>query len=117
MHEFHLMGQVVKGVEDRLRGGPKAKPVLVRLKIQASSHLLAQDLSALHVAFALAAQGTMAEGAKLEIIPVSGEAWCPHCKKAVAVTDPNSPCVTCGGPILAGRSEPEVLVHEIVVEE
>lgn len=117
MHEFHLMGQVVKGVEDRLRGEPKAKPVLVRLKIQASSHLLAQDPSALHTAFALAAQGTMAEGAKLEIIPVSGEAWCPHCKTGGMVTDLDRVCVTCGGPVLADWSEPEVLVHEIVVEE
>ena len=88
MHEFHLMTQVVKAVEDRLRSEPNAKPVLVRLKIQASSHLLTQDLSTLHTAFALAAQGTKAEGAKLDIIPV-----------------------------LSGRSEPEVLVHEIVVEE
>ncbi|MBM4125889.1 MAG: hydrogenase maturation nickel metallochaperone HypA [Nitrospira sp.] len=88
MHEFHLMGQVVKAVEERLRSEPKAKPVLVRLKIQASSHLLAQDPSSLTTAFALAAQGTTAESAKLEIIPV-----------------------------LAGEALPEVLVHEIVVEE
>ena len=88
MHEFHLMTQVVNAVEDRLRGEPKAKPLLVRLKIQASSHLLTQDLSTLQTAFALAAQGTRAEAAKLEIIPV-----------------------------LPGQSEPEVLVHEVVVAE
>jgi hypothetical protein len=82
------MRQVVKAVEGRLRGEPNAKPVLVRLKIQASSHLVTQDLSALQTVFALAAQGTRAEAAKLEIIPV-----------------------------LLGQSEPEVLVHEVVVEE
>ena len=117
MHEFHLMGQVAKAVEDRLRGEPKAKPVLVRLKIRASSHLLTRGDSELQTVFALAAQGTKAEAAKLEIIPISTEAWCPHCKTAVAATDPNSPCVTCGGPVLAGEAGPEVLVHEVVVEE
>ena len=88
MHEFHLLTQVVKTVEDRLQGEPNAKPVLVRLKIQASSHLLAQDLSTLHAAFVLASQGTKAEGATLEIIPVPPD-----------------------------QAAPEVLVHEIVVEE
>lgn len=117
MHEFHLMGQVVKTVEDRLRGEPKAKPVLVRLKIQALSHLLVQDPSTLHTAFALAAQGTKAEGAKLEIIPVSGEVWCPHCKTGVTGADSDRVCVTCGGLVLASQSEPEVLVDELVIEE
>lgn len=117
MHEFHLLTQVVKTVEDRLQGEPKAKPVLVRLKIQASSHLLAQDLSTLHAAFVLASQGTKAEGAKLEIIPVSGEAWCPHCKTGVTVTDSDSLCAMCGGSVLTGQSESEVMVHELVVEE
>ena len=88
MHEFHLMAQVVKAVENKLRGEPKAKLTLVRLKIQVSSHLLAQDPSTLHAAFALAAQGTKAEGATLEIIPV-----------------------------LPDQAAPEVLVHEVVVEE
>jgi Zn finger protein HypA/HybF involved in hydrogenase expression len=95
MHEFHLLTQVVKTVEDRLQGEPKAKPVLVRLKIQASSHLLAQDLSTLHAAFVLAS----------------------HCKTGVTATDSDSLCAMCGGPVLTGQSESEVMVHELVVEE
>jgi Zn finger protein HypA/HybF involved in hydrogenase expression len=81
------MTQVVRAVEDRLRSEPEAKPLLVRLKIQASSHLLTQDLSVLQTAFAFAAKGTRAEAATLEIISV-----------------------------LPGQSGPEVLVHEVVVE-
>lgn len=117
MHEMHLMGQVVKAVTAELQGAAQARPVLVRLKIRAPSHLLAQDPSFLHTVFASAAQGTRAEGAKLEIIPVSGEAWCPHCNTGVTATNPDSACPTCEGPVLAGQSEPEVLVHEIVVEK
>lgn len=117
MHEFHLMTQVVKAVEAGLQGATQARPVLVRLKIRALSHLLAQDPSTLHTAFALAAQGTKAEGAKLEIIPVSGEAWCPRCKTDVAAMGLDRGCSTCGGPVLTGPAAPEVLVHELVVEE
>lgn len=117
MHEFHLMTQVVKAVEDGLRGAAQARPVLVRLKIQAASHLLAQDPSVLQTAFDSAAKGTKVEGAKLEIIPVPGDAWCPHCKTEVTAIAANGACRACGGPVVAGQSVPEVMVHELVVEE
>ncbi len=117
MHELHLMTQVVKAVETRLQEMGGARLSVVRLKVSTLSHLLTHDHSALQTAFAFAARDTKAEGAKLEIIPVSGEVWCPHCKTAVTVTDPAIPCVTCGGPVLADQIEPEVLVHEMVVEE
>lgn len=117
MHEFHLMTQVVKAVEAGLQGAARARPLLVRLKIQTSSHLLMQDPSALHTAFAAAAQGTRAEGAKVEIIPVSGEAWCPQCKRENPAYAADGVCGTCGGMVVSAQSAPEVMVHEIVVEE
>jgi len=117
MHEFHLMTQVVKAVEAGLQGAAEARPVVVRLKIRTSSHLLTQDHAALHTAFSLAAQGTRAEGAKLEVIPVSGEAWCPHCRAETLVNAADNVCGTCGGPIVWAQAGPEVMVHEVVVEE
>ncbi len=117
MHEFHLMTQVVKAVEDGLRGEAQARPVLVRLKIQAASHLLTQDPSVLQTAFDLAAKGTRAEGAKLNITPISGEAWCPRCKTEVAARGADGVCASCGGPVVTGQAAPEVMVHEVVVEE
>jgi hydrogenase nickel incorporation protein HypA/HybF len=111
------MTQVVKAVEAGLQGVAQAKLVLVRLKIRASSHLLTQDCSGLQTAFAMAAHGTSAEGAKLDIIPVSGEAWCPRCKTEVAAMGLDGACTSCGGPVVAGEAAPEVIVHELVVEE
>ena len=111
------MTQVVKAAEAELQGAAQARLVLVRLKIQASSHLLTQDLSTLHTAFALAAQGTRAEGAKLEVIPVFGKAWCLQCKTETLAIAADGICGACGGPIVAGPSAPEVVVHELVVEE
>jgi Zn finger protein HypA/HybF involved in hydrogenase expression len=117
MHEFHLMTQVVKATEAGLQGVAQAKSIVVRVKIRASSHLLTQELSLLHTAFALAAQGTKADGATLEIIPVPGDTWCPRCKMDLATIGVEGVCPTCGGEILSGPDAPEMVVHELVVEE
>jgi hydrogenase nickel incorporation protein HypA/HybF len=111
MHEFHLMTQVVKAAETGLQGVAQATSIVVRVKIRASSHLLAQD-SAM-----LAAQGTKADGATLEIIPVPGDAWCPRCKMDLAAIGVAGVCPTCGGEILSGPDAPDMVVHELVVEE
>jgi len=116
VHELHLMAQVVKAVESGLQGAPGAKPSVIRLKVNALSHVLA-DRSSLQTAFALAARGTVAEGATLEIFPVSGESWCPCCQRRVTIARPDESCPTCGEGIFAGDEGPEVVVHEITVEE
>ena len=125
MHELHLMAQVVKAVEAELEDAPSARPIVVRLKVNALSHLLADDRATLQTIFALAARGTVAEGATLEIIPVSGDSWCPRCLPAAGqaggtcapITGPDEICSTCGGRMVAGQEVPEVMVHEVVVEE
>ena len=125
MHELHLMAQVVKAVEAGLKGAPNARASVVRLKVNALSHLLSDNRSALQAAFALAVRGTVAEGAMLEIIPVSGEPWCPCCLPAARQTgETGAPitafdgiCPTCGGPMAVGSKLPEVMVHEVVVED
>ncbi|NGZ96016.1 MAG: hypothetical protein CV089_07775 [Nitrospira sp. WS110] len=116
MHELHLMRQVVKTVEDELNGTDNAKLSFVRLKVSALSHLLTHDPATLRTLFQLAAQGTRAEGAELEIIPVPGEAWCPECKRGTAVTRLDDPCSACGGLMIADPAASEVVLHELVVQ-
>jgi hydrogenase nickel incorporation protein HypA/HybF len=117
MHEFHLMTQVVKAVEEKLHGTEDAKLSVVRLKISALSHLLTHDQVTLQTTFRLAAHGTRADGATLEIIAVPCEAWCPQCHRDTAVTGPEALCSACGGPMVAGPAGPEVVLHELVVQE
>lgn len=117
MHEFHLMTQIVKAVETQLQGTGLAKLAAVRLKVSALSHLLNHDQATLQRAFGLAAHGTRAEGATVEIIPVPGVAWCPECRSSTAITGLDDRCSTCGGPVMAGLQEPEVVLHELVVQE
>jgi hydrogenase nickel incorporation protein HypA/HybF len=117
MHELHLMTQVVKAVEARLDETGDVTLSTVRLKVSALSHLLTHEQSTLQTAFRLAAHGTRAEGATLEIIAVPGEAWCPQCHRETAVTGPEALCSACGGAMVAGPVEREVVLHELVVQK
>ena len=117
MHELHLMTQVVKAVEAKLHGTEDARLLAVRLKISARSHLLTHDQATLQTTFGLAARGTKAEGAALEIIPAPGEAWCLACKNSTAIAVWDDACSVCGGPVIAGPEEPEVVLHELVVQQ
>ncbi|MBH0200944.1 MAG: hydrogenase maturation nickel metallochaperone HypA [Nitrospira sp.] len=110
------MKQIVKAVETGLSETGEAKLSVVRLKVSAFSHLLTHDHATLQTTFGLAAQGTKAEGAMLEIIAIPGNAWCPECKSDTAVTGLNDTCSACGGPVIAGPEQPEVVLHEVVVQ-
>ncbi|MBS0165080.1 MAG: hydrogenase maturation nickel metallochaperone HypA [Nitrospira sp.] len=117
MHELHLMRQVVKAVEARLDGTGDTKLSAVRLKVSALSHLLIHDHDTLQTTFRLAARGTKAEGAALEILTVPGEAWCPQCRRDVSVEHGHEVCPACGEPVIAVSTESDVIVHELVVQE
>lgn len=116
MHELHLMTEVVKAVATKLAETGDAKLSAVRLKVSAWSHLLTHDGVALQAAFVMAARGTIAEGATVEIISVPGEGWCPLCHRDCMVTRAEDSCSVCRGPVMAKSAEPEVVLHELVVQ-
>ncbi|GKS63685.1 putative hydrogenase nickel incorporation protein HypA [Nitrospira sp.] len=117
MHELHLMAQVVQAVEARLGETGNGRLSAVRLKVSALSHVMTHDQVALQMMFDMVARGTKAEGATLEIIPIPGNAWCPGCKRETAMTGPDDACSSCGASTVAGSEEPEVVVHELVVQQ
>ncbi len=117
MHELHLMGQVVKAVDQALRGANGAKPSVVRLKVSALSHLLDHDPSQLQTAFEMASAGTTAAGAILEIERVPADAGCRHCGMKLQVSRVDSMCEACGSHDLDVVSGPEVVVHDVTVTE
>jgi hydrogenase nickel incorporation protein HypA/HybF len=66
--------------------------------------------------FPIIAKGTLAEGAKLEIIRTPGEAWCLDCNLAVPVAARFDPCPECGGHSLHLRQGDELRIKELEVE-
>ena len=117
MHELHLMGQVVKAVEQALRETETGKPSIVRIKVSALSHLLSHDLSSLQSAFELASLGTTAEGATLDIVTVPVSASCRRCNTITNVSLADAVCEACGATDVDLATVPEVVVHEVVVTE
>ncbi|MCP9468819.1 MAG: hydrogenase maturation nickel metallochaperone HypA [Nitrospira sp.] len=111
------MKQVVKAVEAALEKRPQANPVTVRLKIRTGSHLMEHDSATIQTAFELVARGTRLEGATVELLPFTGEAWCPGCRWDGTCETPTSLCPNCGGVMLRDEEAPEVVVQEVVVEE
>ena len=116
MHEGHLMTQVVKMVEDRLREIPGSRPTVIRLKVSPLSHLHQHDTRSIGQAFSLAASGTRVEGAALEIIRTALPLRCEGCGKTSEVDGCDPACPCCGCRAVAIEDFPEVVLHEIDVE-
>jgi hydrogenase nickel incorporation protein HypA/HybF len=117
MHELHLMGQVVRAVEQALRKTETGKPSVVRLRVSALSHLLSHDLSSLQSAFEMASLGTTAEGATLDIVTVPVSASCRCCGMISHICLADAACEACGARDVDLATVPEVVVQEVVVTE
>ena len=117
MHEVHLMGQVVKAVNQALQEANGAKPSVVRLKVSAFSHLLDHDPSQLQAAFDMASHGTIMEGAALDIVTAPVEATCRCCGVKSEVSRVDTACDACGSRDLDFVPGPEVVVHDVTVTE
>ena len=117
MHEWQLMAQVVRMVNEALHEAPGSKPSVVRLKVSTQSHFFEHDAATLQSVFAAAAQGTRAEGAALEILPVSVTAHCRLCGTSCEMQELLQRCPECGAASLDAGPIPDVVVHEVVVQE
>jgi Zn finger protein HypA/HybF involved in hydrogenase expression len=115
MHELALMRDVVRLVEDRLRVEPGARVVLVRLRVSALSHLGQDHPGDLDAIFAMAAAGTSAAGARLEVTRIPVPATCAACGGRSELETWPATCPACGGGHLTAEEIPEVVVHELVV--
>lgn len=117
MHEVHLMAQLVRMIEASLEETPGASPLRVRLRVSAVSHLMQHDRDQLQAAFALAAQGTRAAGAELDIqrMPVTGR--CRTCGHSMSVSELVTACSSCGSTTVDVEDVPELVLHEMVVAE
>jgi hydrogenase nickel incorporation protein HypA/HybF len=90
MHELALMESLVTAVVD---GVGDSRVSVVRLEI---GRLAGVVPDALRFCFDVCTQGTVLEGASLEIVEIPGRARCRDCNREVALETAVSAC-TCGG--------------------
>jgi hydrogenase nickel incorporation protein HypA/HybF len=84
----------------------------VRLEIGALSHV---ERDALAFCFDAVTRGGVADGARLEIVTIPGEAWCMPCGERVPLAQRGDPCPRCGGYQLEVTAGDDMRVKDIVI--
>jgi len=113
MHEMSLVESVVALVEDERRKQPFSRVRVIRLAIGALGHA---EPDALRFCFEAAANGTIAEGARLEIETIPGQGWCPRCRQTVVLKERFAACPSCGDAQVRMTAGGDLRVSEMEVE-
>jgi hydrogenase nickel incorporation protein HypA/HybF len=92
MHEMSLAEGVREIVEDAARAHGARRVGVVRLEIGRLSQV---EVEAMRFAFEVVQRGTVAEGARLEIVETDGTAWCLRCSAPVVIARRGDPCPVC----------------------
>ena len=108
MHELAITESIVESVEDRVRG---AKVLRVALVIGKLSGVVPD---ALRACFEICAEGTVMEGAALDIEETPGRARCNDCEAQVELLDTIALC-PCGSANLAMLSGQELKIRSVEV--
>lgn len=112
MHEMSLCEGVLQVIEDNARQQNYAKVSAVWLEIGA---LAGVEVEAMRFCFDAVTRGTIADGARLEILDTPGTAWCMECMKAVTVGARYDLCPSCGGAQLHVTGGDEMRIKELEV--
>lgn len=93
MHELSLLEGMLQGLEEEARSQGFRRVVQIRLEV---GRLSGAEVEALRFAFGPATQGTLADGAELEILEVPGAGVCRACGREVEIEARFDPCPACG---------------------
>ena len=113
MHELSLLEGMVLGIqEEALRQG-FSRVCQVRLEV---GRLSGADPEALRFAFGPATEGTLAEGAHLEIIDCPGVGLCQDCRQEVEIEARFDLCPACGMGFVDVTGGTELRIKDVDVE-
>lgn len=113
MHELSLCEGVLQLLEDSAGKEGFRRVKKVRLEVGALSGV---ETESLRLNFTVAAGGTLADGASLEIIEVPGAAWCGDCGCTVPVAQRFDACPLCGNQHMRVTAGTEMRIRELEVE-
>ena len=110
MHELGLCGGILEAVERRAAG---RRVTRLRVRVGAQHRVVP---SAFDQSFALVAQGTVADGAAVDLVVVPVRVRCQDCGHEAEATDPLAVCPACGGLDLVTEGGDELILEAIHVE-
>jgi hydrogenase nickel incorporation protein HypA/HybF len=112
MHEMSLCMGLVELVAERAAAAGAQRVNRVVLSIGALSHV---EPEAMSFGFDVAARGSVAEGAQLEIRRPPGSAWCTDCAATRVIGSRADGCPACGGHRLLVTGGDELKLDEMEV--
>jgi hydrogenase nickel incorporation protein HypA/HybF len=112
MHELSLSSGMLEIIEKQAIEVGFDLVRVVRLEIGA---LTCVELDALRFCFESVTRGSVADGARLEIVGVPGEAWCWDCEAVVPLARRGEACERCDGYRLKVRDGEQVRILELEV--
>ena len=113
MHEMSLCEGILQVLEEQASAQGFARVNCVWLEIGALSGV---EIEAMRFGFDAVMKGSLANGARLEIIRLPGRAWCMQCAKPVEVAQRYDACPDCGGVQLQVTGGDEMRIKELEVE-
>lgn len=113
MHEMSLADGVLQVIEDnaRINGFSRVKAVWLEI-----GELAGVEIEAMHFCFDAVVKGTLADGARLEIIATQGRGRCLACGETVPIQLRHDPCPLCGSYPVEPTGGLEMRVKELEVE-
>ncbi|MCB6176688.1 hydrogenase maturation nickel metallochaperone HypA [Rhodobacter sp. Har01] len=112
MHEMSLAEGIRSIVQDQAAKHGFSRVTVLRLEI---GRFAGVEKPALDFAFDVVMRGSPAEGARLEMIDLAGQALCFDCMKTVEIADRLAPCPLCGGGKLIPNGGDEMRIKDMEV--
>ena len=112
MHEISFAEAVLQLIEDATRQEEFSRVTTVFLEIGVFAGV---EVEAMRFCFDAVARGSVAEGARLEIVATPGSGWCMQCSATVALREAFGSCPQCGAYQVQLTGGTEMSLKEIEV--
>ena len=113
MHEMSLAESVLQIIEDAASKHGFARVKTLWLEI---GQLACVEKESMRFCFGAAMQGSIAEGARLEIVETAGRGQCVQCQLEIPIAALYEPCPSCGSYEIRVTGGDEMRVKELEVE-
>ncbi|WP_417222462.1 hydrogenase maturation nickel metallochaperone HypA [Amphritea sp.] len=113
MHEMSICEGIIQVLEEQAASQHYQRVKTVWLEI---GPLAMVEIDALRFCFEAVTLNSLAQGARLEIIELPGQAWCLQCAKTVSISKRYDACCECGSFQLQVTQGDELRIKELEVE-